>query len=112
MIPKPLVAAAIKPMMLSILAEGPSYGYLIISRVQTLSKGKMNWTTGTLYPLLHRLEKEGLVESYWHKVPQRPRRKYYKLTPKGEEALATEKTHWLDVQAMLAELWGMEPSGG
>lgn len=110
MIPKPLVAAVIKPMMLSILAEGPSYGYLIISRVQTLSKGKMNWTTGTLYPLLHRLEKEGLVESYWERVGERRRRKYYQLTPKGERALANERKHWLDVQAMLAELWGLTPA--
>ena len=110
MIAKPLVAATLKPMMLSILAEGESYGYRIISRVQKLSKGQMNWTTGTLYPLLHRLEKEGLVESFWRESPEGRRRKYYRLTPQGHEALVHEKQQWLDVHGMMAELWGLTPA--
>ena len=61
---KDLVAASATPLILSILAEGDSYGYAIIKRVRELSGGQMEWTDGMLYPVLHRLEKQGLVESY------------------------------------------------
>ena len=108
MFSKPLVSATLKPMMLSILAEGEAYGYQIISRIQKISGGQMKWTTGTLYPLLHRLEKGGLVESYWLEVPNAPRRKYYRLTPAGHKALVHEKQQWLEVQQMMAGLWGLK----
>jgi len=105
---KPLISATLKPIMLSILAEGEAYGYQIISRVQKMSKGQIQWTTGTLYPLLHRLEKGGLVASYWRDVPNAPRRKYYRLTPQGEQALEREKGQWMEIQHMMAELWGLK----
>ena len=57
---KDLVAASATPLILSILAEGDSYGYAIIKRVRELSGGQMEWTDGMLYPVLHRLEKQGL----------------------------------------------------
>jgi len=105
MIAKVLVAASLKPLMLSILAEGEAYGYQIIQRIQNLSKGKIRWTTGTLYPMLHRLENKGLVESTWREVANAPKRKYYCLTAKGRQALEAEKRQWLDVHAILMQLW-------
>lgn len=105
MFTRPLVSASIKPLLLSILAEGEAYGYQIISRVQRLSDGHLTWTTGTLYPHLHRLENEGLVTSTWREVENAPRRKYYALTPKGERALAAEKKQWHHMHAMLTQLW-------
>ncbi len=106
MFSRPLVAATIKPLMLAILADGEAYGYQIIQRVQRLSNGQIELTTGTLYPHLHRMEADGLVESYWKEVSDAPRRKYYQLTATGQEALAAEKQQWLDANAILSALWG------
>lgn len=109
MISKALVAASLKPFILSILSRGPSYGYEIIQRVHDLTGGEVQWTTGTLYPLLHGLENDGLLESFWQPADAGPDRKYYRLTAKGEQALAAEKQQWLRVHHALASLWGPAP---
>jgi len=59
MLAKDLVAASSKPLVLSILADGESYGYEIIQKVRELSGGHIQWSDGMLYPVLHRLEREG-----------------------------------------------------
>jgi hypothetical protein len=56
-----LIAATTRPLLLGILAEGENYGYAIIQRVRELSNGQLEWTEGMLYPVLHRLEREGLI---------------------------------------------------
>lgn len=106
MISKSLVTATTKPIILSILADGENYGYRIIQRIQDLSDGKIRWTTGTLYPALHALENEGLVESTWKAVDNAPDRKYYRLTDNGLKALEAEKRQWLDVNDVFLKLWG------
>lgn len=110
MIPKPLVAASIKPFILSILSEGENYGYAIIQRVKALTDGQIKWTTSTLYPVLHSLENKGLLKSEWRSSEGGPRRKYYQLTSKGIEALEQEKKQWLDVHQALLQLWGPAPN--
>ena len=109
LIPKVLVAASLRPLMLSILDHGESYGYAIIQRIHDLSEGELTWTDGTLYPVLHRLEAEGLITSTWRASAVGRRRKYYQLTPAGQRALETEKRHWLNVHAILLKLWGPPP---
>ena len=106
---KALVAASLKPFILSILAEGESYGYEIIQRVHDLTQGEVQWTTGTLYPLLHSLESQGLLESFRRNVSAGPPRKYYRLTPKGQQAMADERAQWLRIHAALSELWESPP---
>ena len=105
MIPKSLVAASFKPFVLSVLAEGESYGYEIIQRIHAMSHGKIKWATSTLYPVLHSLENQGLLASNWRAVEDAPRRKYYCLTAKGHRALSIEKEHWMDVHEALMKLW-------
>ncbi len=105
-----LVAASLQPIALTILSRQEAYGYDIMQRVEELSDGKMAWTAGTLYPLLHRLEAKGLITAIWRPSTSGPRRKYYRITAKGERALADEKRQWLDVHAMLVKLWGSELS--
>jgi len=105
MFSRSLVGASLRPLLLSILAGGEAYGYQIIQAVQKLSDGHIQWTTGTLYPLLHRLENEGLITSVWREGEASPRRKYYALTPKGERALAAEKQQWVAMHAILMQMW-------
>ena len=106
MLSKPLVAASLKPLMLSLLADGEMYGYQIIHRARTLSDDQIQWSNSTLYPLLHRLELEGLVEAVWRPSESGPDRKYYKLTAKGFKALDRAKQEWKAVNAIFAKLWG------
>jgi len=103
---KELIAASSRPLVLSILAEGESYGYAIIQRVRQLSGEKLEWTEGMLYPVLHRLERQGLIKSVWRTAETGRKRKYYKLVRKGVAALAEERRHWLSVHETLAGLWG------
>ena len=91
---KDLVAASATPLVLSILSEGESYGYAIIKRVDELSGGRLQWTDGMLYPVLHRLERNGLVKSAWGRSDTGRRRKYYRLTDRGSEELANQQRQW------------------
>lgn len=104
-ISKDMVAASAKPLVLSILARGESYGYEVLQSVRVLSGGDMEWTDGMLYPVLHRLERGGLVTSEWRRSEAGRRRKYYALTAAGERALDREKAQWLAVHATLERLW-------
>jgi DNA-binding PadR family transcriptional regulator len=108
MTPTSLVAASLKPFVLSILADGDNYGYAIIQRVKLLTGGQIEWTTSTLYPVLHSLENKGMLKSRWQASEEGPRRKYYHLTRKGLKALEREKRQWLDVHQALSKLWGPE----
>ena len=102
---KDLIAASSTPIVLAILAEGDSYGYAILQRVRELSGGRMEWTDGMLYPVLHRLEKLGHVEARWE-VPERGRRrKYYRLTKRGRAQLDEERKQWQAVDATLSGIW-------
>ncbi len=110
MVSKALVAASTKPMILSILYRGENYGYKIIQRVKELSGGKLEWSDGMLYPVLHRLEKDGCVRSQWKISDGRRLRKYYKLTDRGREELEEERRQWLSVHETLSKLWKPLPA--
>lgn len=104
---KELVAASSRPLILSILAEGESYGYAIIQRVRELSGGQLEWTEGMLYPVLHRLERQGLVKSVWRTSETGRKRKYYRILRQGTTALAQERQQWLNVHSALSTLWDL-----
>jgi PadR family transcriptional regulator PadR len=104
-IDKDLVAASATPLVLAILSEGESYGYAIIKRVGELSGGELRWTDGMLYPLLHRLERNGFVEAFWGRSETGRRRKYYRLTSKGSEQLDRQRRQWQVVDRTMRGIW-------
>jgi DNA-binding PadR family transcriptional regulator len=104
---KDLVAASAVPLLLSLLEEGESYGYALIQRVRELSGGAIEWTDGMLYPVLHRLEAQGYIESRWRTAETGRQRKYYALKGHGQAALEDQKAQWLAVHGVLAKLWGV-----
>ena len=110
MISKNLTAASTKPIILGILKQGSSYGYLIIKKIKELSGGKMEYSDGMLYPVLHRLEKEGLIRSRWTMNGDTRPRKYYEITEEGKQALVTEQQQWQQVNAILNTLWEIKPT--
>jgi DNA-binding PadR family transcriptional regulator len=105
MLAKELVAASTVPLVLSVLTEGESYGYALIQRVRELSDGQIEWTEGMLYPVLHWMEKEELIEAEWREAESGRKRKYYRLRKEGRKALQEEKQQWLAVHETLAKLW-------
>lgn len=104
-ISKDLVAASSTPIVLAILAEGDSYGYAILQRVRELSGGRLEWTDGMLYPVLHRLGRLGYVESRWEVAESGRRRKYYRITPEGRAQLEEQRRQWQAVDATMRGIW-------
>ena len=102
---KDLVAASATPLVLAILAEGDSYGYAIIKRVTELSGGHLQWTDGMLYPVLHRLERQGHVAAKWSASESGRRRKYYQITREGRTQLAAQRQQWQVVDGTLRGIW-------
>ena len=103
---KDLIAASSTPIVLAILAEEDSYGYAILQRVREVSGGRMEWTDGMLYPVLHRLERLGHVEARWEVADSGRRRKYYAITSQGRAQLAEQHRQWQAVESTLRGIWG------
>ena len=110
MVSKALIAASTKPMILSILLRGENYGYQIIQNVKRISGGTLEWSDGMLYPVLHRLEKDGFIRSEWKMSNGGRLRKYYTITQEGQEELEKEKKQWVSVNEALTKLWKPLPA--
>jgi transcriptional regulator len=80
-------------LILHTLSRGPGHGYQIAKEIKQGSQGTLDFKEGTLYPTLHNLEEQGLVESYDAEVNGRARR-CYRLTENGRDTLATERQAW------------------
>jgi len=102
---KELVAASSVPLILSILTAGDNYGYSIIQRVKELSGGRIEWTDGMLYPVLHWLEDQDMVRSRWVESEAGRKRKYYTLKSGGRQALRQQREQWNLVNSVLNQLW-------
>lgn len=107
---KELIGASTVPIILSILSKKESYGYEIIQSVKEVSKGRIEYADGTLYPVLHKMEKKELIESYWKLAETGRKRKYYKISKAGKNELTTEKENWTIMNQIIMKLWKIEPS--
>jgi PadR family transcriptional regulator PadR len=102
---KKLAAASARPMILSLLLKGESYGYRILQDVTALSGGAIDWSEALLYPVLHKMEKDGVIRSRWKVSEEKRMRKYYGLTEAGRRELEAEKEHWLRIHGAFLRLW-------
>jgi PadR family transcriptional regulator, regulatory protein PadR len=89
-----LVKSNIDSLLLCLVKDQPMYGYQIIKELENRSQGYFKFKEGTLYPALHRLEKNGLIEGQWQVLANGQQRKYYRLTSKGHESLVVKRTDW------------------
>ena len=101
---KELMGASTDLLVLAILARAADYGYRIVRRINDESDGQFRWREGTIYPILHKLEKEGRVETEWQIAETGRRRKYYHITESGREALAEQREAWQTVNALVSRL--------
>lgn len=81
------------PMILATVADEPAHGYAIVQRLKTRSGGAFELAEGTIYPALHRLERDGLLSSLWSTEGGR-RRRVYRITRNGHAALQTRRREW------------------
>lgn len=102
---KELVGASSIPLILTVIANQESYGYEIIQKIKELSDGKIEFGEGTLYPVLHKLEKKGYLESFWKKSASGRSRKYYKISSDGKKELANQQENWTTINQIISKLW-------
>jgi PadR family transcriptional regulator PadR len=97
-----LLKGSTDSLLLSLINRHPTYGYQIIKELEKRSKGYFQFKEGTLYPALHRLEKAGLIQGKWQRLPGGQERRYYYMTPKGQKALAERLVVWQDFSTAVA----------
>lgn len=103
---KELLKGSTTPLVLSLLNSRPMYGYEIIKVIELKSSGIFTFKEGTLYPILHSLEGDSMIESYWEEGEGGRKRKYYKITAKGKLHMEEKKDEWsIFRQAVEKILW-------
>lgn len=107
-ISKELVGASAQQIILSILKQGESYGYEIVQKIKELTGGEIKWQEASIYPVLRKLENQGMIKSAW-KIDegQRPR-KYYTILGEGVKQLEGNKREWNLVNEIFVKLWSLE----
>lgn len=90
-----LLTGTLDMLILEVCSAGPSYGYEITQTVLTRTEGRFELKEGSLYPALHRLERQKLLAATWSEHDGR-RRKYYRLTAAGQKALAARRQEWTE----------------
>lgn len=103
---KELVGASTSVMILSVLRRGPTYGYDLVRQINEQADGAFTWQEGTVYPILHKLEKQKLIGSRWREAESGRKRKYYQLTPAGHSALEDGTKQWQFFNDMILKLAG------
>ena len=107
---KDLIAASATPLILSILSLEESYGYQIIKKIKEISDDRIHWKEGTLYPVLHKMEKSGNIKSKWKVAENGRKRKYYQINKQGKMLLDEELDHWRLIFNSLKKLWAEKGS--
>ena len=98
-----LLRGSLDLMILSVLAGGKKYGYLIQKQVRETSASRVDLQAGTLYPILHRLEEERLIRSSWDDSTGR-KRKWYELTAAGQKRLRAQAEEWTDYAECIQQI--------
>ena len=99
-------------LILQTLQWGPQHGYAIGQTIRTESAESLRIETGSLYPALHRLERQGWVRSDWGTTDQNQRAKFYKLTPKGKKQLLQERDRWTQLVSAIGTILNPKRSRG
>jgi len=105
-----LLQGTLDMLILQALQWGPQHGHGIGLALRTRSEDALQVEHGSLYPALHRLEKEGLLSSEWRSSEANRRAKYYRLTPAGKRKLSQKQSDWDEVVKTIARI--MRPAEG
>jgi PadR family transcriptional regulator PadR len=102
-----LLVGTLDMLVLRTLMWGPAHGHQIGKHIQRTTNDFLQMQHGSLYPALHRLEKQGWIVAKWEKAPDRNREfKYYRLTEKGRKQLVAEESQWKQMtEAVARVMW-------
>jgi PadR family transcriptional regulator len=95
-------------LVLSLLEDQPRHGYDVSKLIQIRSGGALRFHVTSLYPLLHRLEKQGWIAGRWVEKAEQRRRRYYSLTPEGRKVLRSKQKGWQEFVAIVSRITGIE----
>jgi transcriptional regulator len=104
-----LLQGTLDMLILKTLQWGSQHGYAIIQAIRVSSNEVLQVETGSLYPALHRLERQGWLSSEWKQTESNQRAKYYQLTAAGKKQLAAEYERWTQLSIAIAGI--MNPKG-
>jgi len=107
-----LLQGTLDMLILQTLQWGPQHGYAIGQTIRAQSSDALKVETGSLYPALHRLQKQGWVKSEWSLSETNQRAKYYRLTPAGKKQLLRERDRWTQLVAAIGGILNPETSKG
>ena len=107
-----LLQGTLDMLILQTLQWGPQHGYRISQSICGRSGEVLQVETGSLYPALHRLEKQGWVTSQWKQTESNQRAKYYRLTPAGKKQLLSEQARWAQIVNAIAGIMNPAPEEG
>lgn len=97
-----LLQGTLPLLILRTLATSPNHGFAIAKRIRQISSSVLRVEQGSLYPALHRMEVDGLIESYWGTTENNRQAKYYRLTTRGKKKLASETERWHAIAGAVA----------
>ncbi|GIO09858.1 PadR family transcriptional regulator [Brevibacillus reuszeri] len=103
---KELMKGSTVILILTLLEQKPMYGYEMSKAMEKNSNGVLSLKEGTLYPILHTLESDGMVHSYWSEGEGERKRKYYEITPEGKKYLQDKKQEWVTFRTAVDHVLG------
>jgi PadR family transcriptional regulator PadR len=103
---KELLKGAADTLVLSTFVQGELHGYHVLKELERRSEGFFRFKEGTLYPILHRLEKQGLLAARWETMPSGSERRYYSLTTKGRNVLEEKLSEWQSFVSAMSRVTG------
>ena len=106
-----LVKGSTSLLLLQLLEERDMYGYELVKELERRSGNEFSVKEGTLYPALHKLEKQEYIGFYWQEQTKGPARKYYKITDAGKEMLLEKTREWNDFVSVMNKLMGRKKHG-
>ena len=105
-----LLQGTLDMLILQTLQWGPQHGYAISQTIQSQSSDALKIETGSLYPALHRLQKQGWVRSEWRQTDAKQRAKFYRLTAAGKKQLVRERDRWSQLVAAISGVLDADPA--
>ena len=106
-----LVKGSTSLLLLQLLEERDMYGYELVKELEKRSSNEFSFKEGTLYPALHKLEKQEYIECYWQEQEKGPARKYYRITEAGREMLLEKTREWHDFVSVMNKVIGRKKHG-
>ena len=95
-------------LVLSLVEDRPRHGYDLAQLIELRSRGALRFNVASLYPLLYRLEKRGWIRGRWVEKAGQRRRRYYRLTPAGQQILAAQREGWREFVEAISRITGIQ----